>query len=226
MSESGSASTTASPLVTAGGRDLKFFYWFAALLVAVVLALVVFWPPPASKSRATDALPSRQLAAFALTNQLGLVTTSEIAAGKLLVVNFIHTSCSISCLQVNHQMAEVQRLTETQPDVQLLSFTVDPASDTPSALAQFGAKFGTDPNRWQMLTGLKADLYALIESSFLVRAPAAQANLMPGGFEDTDRIAVVDRTGRVRRYFDGMRTETPAAIVAFLEELRSEPEKI
>ncbi|HNQ74334.1 MAG TPA: SCO family protein [Verrucomicrobiota bacterium] len=226
---SGSDSGVAVPQrrADAGGRDLKLFYGFIALLVAVGAGLVLLWPAsPAPQPLTSEAQSHRRLTAFALTNQLGQLTTSAGVAGKFLVVNFIHTSCSISCLQVNHQMAEVQRLTKAQPDVQLLSLTVDPASDTPPVLAKFGAQFGTDPNRWQMLTGRKSDLYALIATSFLGRAPAAQADLMPGGFADTDRIAVVDRSGRVRRYFDGMRTETPAAIVTFLDALRSESEKI
>jgi hypothetical protein len=46
--------------------------------------------------------------------------------------------------------------------------------------------------------------------------------VMPGGFFDVDRIAVVDRAGNVRRYFNGMMNSTPAAIVKFLDELRAE----
>jgi hypothetical protein len=47
---------------------------------------------------------------------------------------------------------------------------------------------------------------------------------MPGGFRYTDRIALVDRTGRVRAYFDGMRRATPAAIVDTIRRLRAEPD--
>ena len=119
-------------------------------------------------------------------------------------------------------MAEVQRLTAGQADVRLLSFTVDPRTDTPPVLAEFGRKFGADAARWSLLTGDKAELYALIETSFLKREPLAHNTLMPGGFLDVDRIAVVDRVGKVRRYFDGVRAETPAAIVKFLNELRAE----
>jgi hypothetical protein len=73
-----------------------------------------------------------------------------------------------------------------------------------------------------LLTGDKAQLYALIEASFLKREPLARSSPMPGGFQDVDYIAVVDRTGNVRRYFDGMKTTTPAAIVKFLDQLRKE----
>ncbi len=211
------AATVRTPL------DLKLFYGFVVVLVAGMIALLVLWQPDGERSSqlATPELV-RQLDTFAFTDQTGQIVTHEVVANKFAVVNFIHTSCSISCLQVNHQMAEVQRLTDGQDDVRLLSFTVDPLTDTPSVLAEFGKKFGTDATRWSMLTGDKNDLYELIEGSFLKREPLARDNLMPGGFIDADRIAVVDRAGRVRKFFDGMRSETPAAIVRFIDELRAE----
>ena len=203
--------------------DLKLFYGFVAMLVVGMIALLVLWrPSDAAVVKSTPPDQARQLGAFAFTDQTGRTVTEAVVAGKFAVVNFIHTSCSISCLQVNQQMAEVQRLTAGQEDVRLLSFTVDPRTDTPPVLAEFGQKFGTDAARWSMLTGNKAELYALIETSFLKREPQTRNLAMPGGFHDVDRIAVVDRAGRVRRFFDGMRTETPAAIVKFLNELRVE----
>lgn len=203
--------------------DLKLFYGFVTLLAIGMIALLVLWRPnDATANKSESPEPARQLGVFAFTDQTGRTVTQTDVAGKFAVVNFIHTSCSISCLQVNQQMAEVQRLTAGQDDVRMLSFTVDPRTDTPPVLAEFGKKFGTDAARWSMLTGNKADLYALIETSFLKREPLVRDTPMPGGFHDVDRIAVVDRSGRVRRFFDGMRAETPAVIVRFLSELRAE----
>jgi len=45
---------------------------------------------------------------------------------------------------------------------------------------------------------------------------------MPGNFTGTERIAVVDKHGRVRIFFDGLRTETAAAVVAEIARLRAE----
>lgn len=203
--------------------DLKLFYGFVAVLVTGMIALLILWrPDDAAAIKSMPPNQARQLGVFTFTDQTGRTVTQAEVAGKFVVVNFIHTSCSISCLQVNERMAEVQRLTSGQDDVRLLSFTVDPRTDTPPVLAEFGQKFGTDATRWSMLTGKKADLYELIETSFLKRDAQARLPTMPGGFHDVDRIAVVDRAGRVRRFFDGMRTETPAAIVRYLNELRTE----
>lgn len=219
------AARTASPpgATTKTPLDLKLFYGFVtALVVGMVGLLVLGRPRPASPGGAQLPDRPRQLGAFSFTNQTGRTVTQIEVDRKFAIVNFIHTSCSISCLQVNQTMAEVQQLTAGQEDLRLLSFTVDPRTDTPPVLAEFGQKFGADANRWSLLTGNKSDLYTLIETSFLKREPLARNNLMPGGFVDADRIAVVDRSGKVRRYFDGMRDETPAAIVKFLNELRAE----
>jgi protein SCO1 len=202
--------------------DLKLFYSFVTVLAVGMVGLLVLWRP--SKNITTPRAPDqpRRLEAFRLTDQAGRTFTQAEVAGKYAVVNFIHTSCSISCLEVNRQMAEVQRLTAGQDDVLLLSLTVDPRTDTPPVLAEFGEKFGADSNRWHLLTGEKAALYQLIETSFLKREPFARTSPMPGGFLDVDHIAVVDRAGNVRRYFEGMRTTTPAAIVKLLVELKAE----
>lgn len=205
--------------------DVKLFHGFAAVLVLGVITALAFWKPDDSHThRQPPSSPDkpRWMGAFSFTDQTGRTVTEAEVAGRFAVVNFIHTSCSISCLQVNQRMAEVQRLTAGQDDVRLLSFTVDPRTDTPPVLAKFGERFGTDATRWNMLTGDKAELYALIETSFLTRGPPSPDDLMPGGFADTDRIAVVDRDGQVRRYFYGMKAETPAVIVRYLDELRKE----
>jgi protein SCO1 len=203
--------------------DLKLFYGFVAALALGMVALLAFWPPHdpnASKAHRPDQV--RQLGTFAFTDQTGATITHEVVAGKYAVVNFIHSSCSISCLRVNQQMAEVQRLTAGQADVRLLSFTVDPRTDTPPVLAKFGEQFGTDAARWSLLTGNKAELYDLIEKSFLRREPLVSELEMPGGFVGVERIAVVDRTGTVRRYFDGLKSGSAAAIITLLDELRTE----
>lgn len=204
--------------------DLKLFYGFVTVLGIGVIALLAFWRPDSAQTKAAAYPPdqARRLGGFTLTDQTGRTVTEAEVAGKFAVVNFVHTSCSISCLQVNHQMAEVQRLTSGYDDVRLLSLTVDPRTDTAPVLEEFGRKFGADATRWQLLTGEKSVLYELIETSFLKREPRAETSPMPGGFMDVDRIVVVDRAGHVRRYFDGMRSTTPAAIVKFLADLRIE----
>ena len=165
----------------------------------------------------------RTLGEFTLTDATGQTLTRTELAGNILVVSFLFTSCSLTCPEVTKRMAEIQRLTANDADVRLISLTVDPRTDTPSVLAKWGIRFGADTNRWHFLTGQKPMLYDLIGTSFLAQDSGDPFNSMPGNFTGTERIAVVDAHGRTRMYFDGLRSDTPAAVVAEIVQLRREP---
>ena len=64
-------------------------------------------------------------------------------------------------------MAKIQQALAGDPHVQLVTFTVDPQTDTPAVLAAYADKFHADPNKWWFLTGPEKPLYALIENGFL-----------------------------------------------------------
>ena len=200
-------------------------------MIATALSALVAvgsWLAASSGSRREPApgwLPTkvRTLGEFALTDEAGRTVTRAELNGKIVVVSFLFTSCSLTCPEVTKRMAQIQQLTATNPDVRLLSLTVDPRSDTPLVLARWGARFGADTNRWHFLTGAKPMLYGLIGTSFLAQDCGDPFNSMPGNFIGTERIAVVDSHGRTRQYFDGLRDETPAAVAAEIAQLRREP---
>lgn len=202
--------------------DERIFLWGASLLAAAVAAGVVLMASLRSGGGEGElAGGERRLVDFNLTERSGRAVGLGDLRGKFLVVNFVHTGCSISCALVNQRMAEVQKLVAGQNDVQLLSLTVDPGTDSPAVLTKFASQFGADPERWLFLTGDKRSVYQLIETSFLSRDTNATRMEMPGGFRKADHIALVDRDGQVRRYFPGMKFDTPAAIVKALQEFRA-----
>ena len=207
------------------GGDEKLF-----LILVIALALVAgvgSWFAAAAFSRHDQLhgiLPDKErtLGDFSLMDENGRTVTRAELDGKILVVSFLFTGCALTCPEVTKRMAEIQQLTATNADVRLVSLTVDPRSDTPPVLAKWGARFGADTNRWCFLTGSKTVLHGLIAKSFLVQDNSDPFNSMPGNFTGTERIAVVDRHGRTRIYFDGLRDETPAAVVAEIGKLRGE----
>jgi protein SCO1/2 len=162
----------------------------------------------------------RQLVNFSLTDRTGRNVARPELDGKILVVDFLYTSCSLTCPVVNRCMAQIQRLTTNQPDVKLVSLTVDPRDDTVETLAKYGERFGADTNRWLLLTGEKTTLYDLIGNSFLAQGPDDPFNYMPGNFVHTERIALVDSHGRLRGYFDGLNPDTAEAVVGEINNLR------
>lgn len=220
----GSPTSTAPAEVSA---DVRIFTWIVAVLGLAILAVisVVIARTRLSEVRAGEQAPARarQLVDFQLTDRSGKPVNREELRGKFVIANFVFTSCSLPCLEVNRQMAEIQRQLGDRSDVQLVSFSVDPRTDTPPVLSRFADRFGADPRRWLFLTGEKDTMYRLLGTSFLDPAPAGFADLLPGGFDHTDQIALVDPQGRVRRYFDGLRSGAAAAVLRTIEELRKEP---
>lgn len=198
---------------------------FAAGFIFLIMALNHREKAPGVPGPGDDAVPlapdhARQLVDFSLTDRTGRAVTRSDLAGRFLVVDFLFTSCSLTCPIVNQHMAEIQQLTANQPDVKLLSLTVDPRDDTTAVLSQYGLKFGADTNRWWLLTGDKSVLYHLIGTSFLNADLDDPFAYMPGNFSHTERIALVDGQGKVRAYFDGLSENVAAAVVAEIGRLR------
>ena len=213
------------PVKTSRWRE-EYIFLLVALALAALAGLGGWFVATARHSHGTPPDHPRELTGFTLTDRTGRKVTRAELAGKFLVVNFVFTGCSISCLDVNRRMAEIQTLTAGQPDVQLVSLTVDPRTDTPAVLAEFGNRFGADTNRWLLLTGDKPVLYDLIEKSFVPRHPDDPYNFMPGGFTHTERIAVVDAHGHLHAFFDGLKPETSQAVTDEINQLRARADSL
>jgi protein SCO1/2 len=186
-------------------------------------------PPPQSvdalENTASRLIPPdhpRQLVNFTLTNCDERVVTRSDVAGKILVVDFLLTSCSITCPAVSSEMAQIQQLTTNRTDIKLVSLTVGPDDDTPEVLAQYGQRFGADTNRWLFLGGDRSQLYHLIGTSFLAQDTDNAFSYMPGNFAHTDRIAIMDSHGQLRGSFDGLNQNTPAAVIGEITNLTNQ----
>jgi protein SCO1/2 len=83
---------------------------------------------------------------------------------------------------------------KTDSAVKLISFTVDPARDTPPVLADYAKKFDNDSNRWLLLTGEVATLNMLDQDAFKLGS-------IGGEIEHSTRFALVDKKGHIRGYY-------------------------
>src|SRR5256885_8972312 len=70
---------------------------------------------------------------FVLVNQDGQNFGSAQLRGKIWIADFIYTTCPGPCSMISSRMSELQKPFE-KTDVHLVSFSVDPAKDTPQGL--------------------------------------------------------------------------------------------
>jgi protein SCO1/2 len=152
----------------------------------------------------TDELypPLADVPAFTLQDSAGTSVTRETFAGKVWVADFMFTSCPDVCPILAAHMAEVQARYAGDDRVRLVSFSVDPTTDTPPVLAAYGARFGADPKRWIFLTGPIADLKTVVVGGFKMAMERVSAEGEPMNVLHGERFVVVDEAGRIRGYPD------------------------
>ena len=158
-----------------------------------------------------------QIPQFELTAQTGRPFDSHSLDGHIWVVNFIYTTCPGPCPMMSHQMHGIQSSTAATPEVKLVSFTVDPANDTPGALAEYAKHFAADPARWTFLTGDIARLNDLGLNAF-------KLNPVDGNLDHSTRFVLVDEQRRVRGYYLSSDDEFPKQLLKDIRTLQTTPQ--
>jgi protein SCO1/2 len=153
---------------------------------------------------------------FTLTAQDGReFRSAEALKDKVWVADFFFTTCNGPCPRMSAQMKKLQQATEATPEVQLVSFTVDPAHDTPEVLAAYAKRFRADSARWHFLTGPPASLQALSKDVF-------QLGDIGVKLDHSTRFLLVDRKGRLRGYYDTADATTIQQLTEDIAKLRKE----
>lgn len=144
---------------------------------------------------------------FALTERSGKPISNADLSGKVWVAAFVFTRCTGPCPSVSATMAKLQAELDlaNQPDLRLVTFTVDPDRDTPDALKKYADHFSAHPDRWLFLTGKEDELHRLARDGFKIGADRTKNPKPDAGqeFDHSTKLAVVDKKGAVRGYYDG-----------------------
>lgn len=141
---------------------------------------------------------------FSFVDQDGQTFTEADTEGKILVVDFMFTTCTGWCPIMTSQMQRlVWKLDDPAfKDVRFLSHTVDPEHDTPQVLSKYARKNKISTDRWKLLTGEKKALYEHGVHGFFLAAE--KDALAPEGFLHSKMFVLVDRKGHIRGYYDGL----------------------
>ena len=156
---------------------------------------------------------------FTLTERSGRPLTRDDLRGRVWIASFIYTQCTESCPLQTATMARLQKDFAGEPDLRLVSITVDPERDTPAVLTRYAERYGADPARWLFLTGPKRAIYDLARDGFrlgvvdpydqaraaapwewLSPRPAHASHGSKGLVLHSSRLVVVDRQARIRAY--------------------------
>jgi protein SCO1/2 len=185
---------------TASGLAQSPLLWSVALLsVFAGLAVAVeHWDPMANRPVPEVLL---DMPAFSLTDQEGDAFGTEQLAGQPWVANFIFTSCPSVCPGLTMHMRDIQDHTVDIPQTHLVSFSVDPDTDTPEVLHAYGERFGADCDRWSFLTGSWDAIRSTVVEGFKM-AMDDREDVNPAEVLHGTRFVLLDGQSRIRGYYD------------------------
>ncbi|HWG42788.1 MAG TPA: SCO family protein [Gemmataceae bacterium] len=142
----------------------------------------------------------RTPADFTLTMQDGKAFRLADLRGKVVVVSFIFTTCNGTCPATTQRMSQLSRklvgdhLTDK---VHLLSITLDPARDKPTALREYMRLYEVDAKHWTFLTGSQKQIDKVLSDWGMWVRPGARGQL-----DHPSRVFLLDVRGRVREIYN------------------------
>ena len=167
---------------------------FAVNLIA--LPLILFFIGQRYSSKISKPIPvyGKIGENFHFTEKSGATVSLDDLRGGLWVADFIFTRCPGQCPMVSLKMSGLQKLLPEK--IRFLSFSVDPAHDTPAVLAEYAKNYGIQNGRWLFLAGDKNETNRLLADLHLGKVDEPNAHSL--------RLILLDAQLRVRGYYDSM----------------------
>jgi len=192
-------------------KHLVLIFVGVAILLSGIFSVYLF-------ARQTQAEPLPvygEIKDFQLTDSRGEQFQSSQLKNKVWVADFFFTTCSTICPIMTRNMNSLYGVYKSSPDVEFVSISVNPEQDTPDVLGAYARKYQVSTNNWHFLTGDREDITDLTVKSFKI-----------GSIEEpifhSANFVLVDRSGRIRGYYDGTVREEVLELAGDLKRLIKE----
>jgi len=184
---------------------------------AATLGIAMLAPPARKPPDVLGDVPK-----FTLTDQQGNTVTRADMRGHVWIADFMFTRCNGICPVLVRSMRAVRDATQNKPyydNLRLVSFTVNPAHDTPDVLREYAQTHNADSDNWRFLTaGERAPMWTLIEDGFMLPVEHTPENTaMP--FSHSGQLVLIDKQSRIRGYYSGLRPEDRKELLRDLDAL-------
>ncbi|WP_290798439.1 SCO family protein [Flavihumibacter sp. UBA7668] len=184
-------------------KTIFFIGFFAVLFVGFVFAMTKLLPGFGEVKMPVLSY----VQPFRFNDQHGNSFTQDQVQGKVYVAEYFFTTCPGICPKMNTNMKKVFDQYKSNPEFLILSHSVDPAVDTVARMKVYADSMGVNNANWFFLTGPKDSLYLAARVSYLLDDPKNNNERIEDQFIHTQFFALVDKAGRVRRIYDGLKKE-------------------
>jgi protein SCO1/2 len=159
---------------------------------SILLSLLLLTPVAmASEPLPGDSIYNPQIG---LTNQSGRTHGLDVYRGHPVLITMFYGSCPAVCPLLIESVRAVENATDAaqRAELRVLMISIDPARDTPQALAKLAADRKVDVSRWTLA---RADAAAIRKVAAMLNVQYRQ--LPNGEFNHSSVITLLSSDGRI-----------------------------
>lgn len=159
---------------------------------------------------------------FSFTNQDGKEVTQDTFKDKIYIADFFFTTCPTICPIMKTQMLRVYEKYKDNPDVLILSHSIDTKHDSVAVLHEFADRLGVTSDRWHFVTGDQDEIEDIGQNSYMVTVREDVDEV--GGYLHSGAFLLIDKDRRVRGIYDGTKEEKVDILLKDIGRLQKEYE--
>ncbi len=178
------------------------------LFILTFLILTLLMACKQNEAIIPDANMNKKVEQFAYKNS---EVTSETVSldtlkGEWWIANFMYTNCQAVCPMMTQNILFIQNELESeQIPIEIVSFTVDPAFDSPEVLMDHALDYGVNLNNWRFLTGYSfKEIQEFAAKSFEVALQQAEPGTGNDQVAHTTNFFLVNPDGKVVKKYEGV----------------------
>jgi protein SCO1/2 len=156
---------------------------------------------------------------FSFINQDSQIVTNATFKDKIYVADFFFIHCPTICPAVKSNMKFMYNQLEGVDNVVFLSHSIDTKYDTIPALKKFAEKLEIATDRWQLVTGDKAEIFEIAGD---YNASALEGEHYDGGFDHSGGLVLIDKNGHIRSITRGTEKEGAEKMLENIKKLLKE----
>ncbi len=159
---------------------------------------------------------------FSFLKQDSSMVSQQETQGRVYVAEYFFTSCKGICPKMNKNMKAIYEKFKTDSNFLVISHTVNPEVDSLPVMRHYADSMGANSKNWWFVTGSKEALYKAARESYMLDDPKNSSKNIDEQFLHTQFFTLVDRLGRVRGVYDGIKKDEVEQLTHDISELIAE----
>lgn len=159
---------------------------------------------------------------FSFLKQDSSMVSQQETQGRVYVAEYFFTSCKGICPKMNKNMKAIYEKFKTDSNFLVISHTVNPEVDSLPVMRHYADSMGANSKNWWFVTGSKEALYKAARESYMLDDPKNSSKNIDEQFLHTQFFTLVDRLGRVRGVYDGIKKDEVEQLIHDISELIAE----